>query len=59
VKVYFLGTGTSQGIQWWSKHPVCLSSNLKIKLRVSIMISWDNYTFVVDCGPDFEQQMLL
>jgi phosphoribosyl 1,2-cyclic phosphate phosphodiesterase len=22
------------------------------------MISWDNYTFVVDCGPDFRQQML-
>tara|TARA_R110000868_G_scaffold10234_1_gene50157 strand:- start:151 stop:915 length:765 start_codon:yes stop_codon:yes gene_type:complete len=60
VKVYFLGTGTSQGIPIiGSKHPVCLSSNLKDKrLRVSIMISWDNYTFVVDCGPDFRQQML-
>jgi phosphoribosyl 1,2-cyclic phosphodiesterase len=22
------------------------------------MISWENYTFVVDCGPDFRQQML-
>jgi hypothetical protein len=22
------------------------------------MISWENYSFVVDCGPDFEQQML-
>ena len=60
MKVYFLGTGTSQGIPIiGSKHPVCLSSNLKDKrLRVSIMISWDNYTFVVDCGPDFRQQML-
>jgi len=60
VKVYFLGTGTSQGIPIiGSKHPVCLSTNFKDKrLRVSIMISWDNYTFVVDCGPDFRQQML-
>jgi phosphoribosyl 1,2-cyclic phosphate phosphodiesterase len=60
VKVYFLGTGTSQGIPIiGSKHPVCLSSNFKDKrLRVSIMISWENYTFVVDCGPDFRQQML-
>jgi phosphoribosyl 1,2-cyclic phosphate phosphodiesterase len=22
------------------------------------MIAWDNYSFVVDCGPDFRQQML-
>lgn len=60
MKVYFLGTGTSQGIPIiGSKHPVCLSTNFKDKrLRVSIMISWDNYTFVVDCGPDFRQQML-
>lgn len=60
MKVYFLGTGTSQGIPIiGSKHPVCLSSDSKDKrLRVSIMISWDDYTFVVDCGPDFRQQML-
>jgi phosphoribosyl 1,2-cyclic phosphate phosphodiesterase len=60
VKVYFLGTGTSQGIPIiGSKHPVCLSSNFKDKrLRVSIMITWENYNYVVDCGPDFRQQML-
>lgn len=60
MKVYFLGTGTSQGIPIiGSKHPVCQSTNFKDKrLRVSIMISWENYTFVVDCGPDFRQQML-
>lgn len=60
MKVYFLGTGTSQGIPIiGSKHPVCLSSNSKDKrLRVSIMISWESHTFVVDCGPDFRQQML-
>ncbi|MFC4097762.1 MBL fold metallo-hydrolase [Euzebyella saccharophila] len=60
LKITFLGTGTSQGIPIiGSKHPVCLSENSKDKrLRVSIMISWGNYNYVVDCGPDFRQQML-
>lgn len=60
MKVTFLGTGTSQGIPIiGSKHPVCLSNNPKDKrLRVSVMIEWENYTYVVDCGPDFRQQML-
>lgn len=60
MKVYFLGTGTSQGIPViGSTHPVCLSNDFKDKrLRVSIWIHWDNYSFVVDCGPDFRQQML-
>lgn len=60
MKITFLGTGTSQGIPIiGSNHPVCLSNNSKDKrLRVSILVEWDNYTFVVDCGPDFRQQML-
>ena len=60
MKVYFLGTGTSQGIPViGSNHPVCKSTDLKDKrLRVSIWVSWDNYSFVIDCGPDFRQQML-
>ncbi|WP_353777565.1 MBL fold metallo-hydrolase [Winogradskyella sp. 3972H.M.0a.05] len=60
MKVTFLGTGTSQGIPIiGSDHPVCLSDNPKDKrLRVSVLIEWDNYAFVVDCGPDFRQQML-
>ena len=60
MKVTFLGTGTSQGIPIiGSDHPVCLSENPKDKrLRVSILVEFDNYTFVVDCGPDFRQQML-
>lgn len=58
--VNFLGTGTSQGIPIiGSDHPVCLSSDSKDKrLRVSIWIRWDDYSFVIDCGPDFRQQML-
>ncbi|MEA1787478.1 MBL fold metallo-hydrolase [Arenibacter sp. GZD96] len=60
MKITFLGTGTSQGIPViGSRHPVCLSQDPKDKrLRVSVMISWDTYTYVIDCGPDFRQQML-
>src|SRR5690606_26131164 len=60
LKITFLGTGTSQGIPViGSTHPVCLSSNFKDKrLRVSVLIEWDNYTYVIDSGPDFRQQML-
>ncbi len=60
MKVYFLGTGTSQGIPViGSNHPVCHSQDKKDKrLRVSIWVEWDNNSFVIDCGPDFRQQML-
>lgn len=60
MKVTFLGTGTSQGIPViGSSHPVCLSDNPKDKrLRVSILVEWDDLCYVVDCGPDFRQQML-
>lgn len=60
MKVTFLGTGTSQGIPViGSQHPVCLSNNPKDKrLRVSVLVEWDNYAYVVDCGPDFRYQML-
>lgn len=60
MKVTFLGTGTSQGIPIiGSDHPVCLSNDEKDKrLRVSVLVEWDDCTYVVDCGPDFRQQML-
>ncbi|MCK8480694.1 MBL fold metallo-hydrolase [Psychroserpens algicola] len=60
MKVTFLGTGTSQGIPViGSDHPVCLSKNPKDKrLRVSVLVEWDDYSYVIDCGPDFRQQML-
>lgn len=60
MEITFLGTGTSQGIPIiGSDHPVCLSEDSRDKrLRVSILVEWDNYTYVVDCGPDFRQQML-
>ena len=60
MKIYFLGTGTSQGVPViGSDHPVCLSNDPKDKrLRVAVWIEWDNHSFVIDCGPDFRQQML-
>lgn len=60
IKITFLGTGTSQGIPViGSTHPVCLSTDKRDKrLRVSILVEWDHYAYVVDCGPDFRYQML-
>jgi phosphoribosyl 1,2-cyclic phosphate phosphodiesterase len=60
MKITFLGTGTSQGIPVISSnHPVCFSTDRRDKrLRVSILIEWENYTYVIDCGPDFRFQML-
>lgn len=60
IKITFLGTGTSQGIPViGSTHPVCLSDDKRDKrLRVSILVEWDQFAYVVDCGPDFRYQML-
>src|SRR5690606_19397634 len=59
-EVTFLGTGTSQGIPViGSDHPVCKSTDERDqRLRVSVLLSWENYNYVIDCGPDFRQQML-
>jgi phosphoribosyl 1,2-cyclic phosphate phosphodiesterase len=60
MQVYFLGTGTSQGIPIiGSDDPVCKSTDQKDKrLRVSVWVSWEEHSIVIDCGPDFRQQML-
>ena len=60
MKVYFLGTGTSQGIPViGSHHSVCKSTDVKDKrLRVSVWIHDEKSSIVIDCGPDFRQQML-
>jgi phosphoribosyl 1,2-cyclic phosphate phosphodiesterase len=60
MRVTFLGTGTSQGIPViGSHHPVCHSLDSKDRrLRVSIHVEWEGKSFVIDCGPDFRQQML-
>lgn len=60
MEITFLGTGTSQGIPViGSRHEVCLSKDKYDKrLRSSILVAWDDYKYVIDCGPDFRQQML-
>lgn len=60
MKITFLGTGTSQGIPIiGSTHPVCMSSDPKDKrLRSSVMLEWNEYRYIIDCGPDFRQQLL-
>ena len=60
LKITFLGTGTSQGIPIiGSTHPVCMSTDPRDKrLRVSILIEFEGANYVIDCGPDFRQQML-
>ncbi len=60
MQITFLGTGSSLGVPvLGSNHPVCLSKNPKDKrLRSSILVEWDDYKFIVDCGPDFRQQLL-
>ncbi|MGB1450575.1 MAG: MBL fold metallo-hydrolase, partial [Marinirhabdus sp.] len=58
--VTFLGTGTSQGVPIIGlDHPVCKSTDPRDKrLRVSVLLQWDSHNYVIDCGPDFRQQML-
>jgi len=60
LKVTFLGTGTSQGIPVIAcPCEVCHSTNPRDnRLRTSVMITEQDFTLVVDSGPDFRQQML-
>ena len=60
LKITFLGTGTSQGIPIIGCDcTVCQSKNPRDKrLRVSILVEYGDTVLVVDCGPDFRQQML-
>lgn len=60
LKITFLGTGTSTGVPMiTSTHPVSKSNDKRDKrLRSSIMVSWEDVNYVVDCGPDFRQQMI-
>ena len=60
LKITFLGTGTSQGIPViGSKDEVSLSIDSKDKrLRSSVMVEWESYVYIIDCGPDFRSQMI-
>jgi phosphoribosyl 1,2-cyclic phosphate phosphodiesterase len=60
MKITFLGTGTSQGIPVIACGcEVCTSSDPRDnRLRSSILVETGGKRIVVDCGPDFRQQML-
>lgn len=59
-KITFLGTGTSQGIPMIGcTCPVCKSADPKDnRLRTSALIEHNGIRVLIDCGPDFRQQML-
>ncbi|KFF07671.1 MBL fold metallo-hydrolase [Chryseobacterium luteum] len=62
MKLKFLGTGTSQGVPVIGcTCEVCTSENPKDKrFRSSVMITTEeSRKILIDCGPDFREQMLL
>ena len=60
MELLFLGTGTSTGVpQIGCKCDVCVSTHDKDKrLRASVLITVGNSKILIDCGPDFRQQIL-
>ncbi len=60
MKITFLGTGTSTGVPMIACNcEVCTSADYRDKrLRSSVLIQHNNKNIVIDCGPDFRQQML-
>lgn len=60
MEITFLGTGTSGGVPLIGcQCNVCKSSDPRDKrLRTSILVKTNGLNVVVDCGPDFRQQML-
>ena len=60
MKITFLGTGTSIGVpQIGCQCEVCCSSDPRDnRLRASALFEEAGTRILVDCGPDFRQQML-
>ena len=59
-KITFLGTGTSQGVPMIGCNcQVCTSEDPKDnRLRTSALVEHNGLKILIDCGPDFRQQML-
>lgn len=60
MKITFLGTGTSTGVpQVGCQCEVCTSKDPRDKrLRTSLLLEENGCRLLLDCGPDFRQQML-
>ena len=60
MKIRFLGTGTSTGVpQIGCRCEVCLSGDTHDKrLRSSVRIEVGDALLIIDCTPDFRQQMM-
>ncbi|GHT50747.1 hydrolase [Bacteroidia bacterium] len=60
MKIRFLGTGTSTGIpEIGCRCDVCMSTDPRDKrLRTSLLVETEGKHLLLDCGPDFRQQML-
>ncbi len=60
MKITVLGSGTSTGVpQIGCNCAVCTSSDIHDKrLRCSALIETEGKRILIDCGPDFRQQML-
>lgn len=60
MKIKFLGTGTSTGNpEIGCTCEVCTSKNIKDRrLRASVLIDIEGKRILIDCGPDFRQQIL-
>ena len=60
LEIEFLGTGTSTGVPSIGCHcNVCRSKDKKDKrLRASAIVRYKGMNILIDCGPDFRQQIL-
>lgn len=60
MKITFLGTGTSTGVpEIGCKCEVCTSTDIKDRrLRASVLVDINDKRILIDCGPDFREQML-
>ena len=60
MKITFLGPGTSTGVpEVGCTCPVCSSLDERDKrLRVSVLVETGSARILIDCGPDFREQMM-
>lgn len=60
MKITFLGTGTSTGVPEIACHcPICSSKDPRDRrLRTSALIETEGKRILIDCGPDFHEQMV-